>query len=169
MSYVDMMGLDWMIFDGYNIRWYGGDVGDKSNLKMKINKAISGNINNGVYPISEGRYNLLIKDLGSVKYSKEGNDFYPIPAEGLQRFDRDTRRGMSLKYYIDNFLLPWGRYRARLLPVDSSETRNVYLHSSKKGHTGGCIETGGNEEIFMRLKILYYDKGIESIPFIVKY
>ena len=125
-----------------------------------------------VGPIPEGQYDLLINDAGPAQllpgYSRERDaqgvvtDVWRwlVGIRGMQRIQDE------LEFSLDNPRTPdvdesskqveiWGKYRARIVPRAGTHTfgrGGFYLHSSRKmSGTHGCIETLGDETIFLRL------------------
>jgi hypothetical protein len=125
-----------------------------------------------VGPIPEGQYDLLIADAGPARlipgYRRERGDNgvvtdvwrWMVGIRGMQRIQDD------LQYTLDNPRTPdvdessrqvevWGKYRARIVPRHGTQMfgrGGFYLHSSRKmAGTHGCIETLGDETIFLRL------------------
>lgn len=125
-----------------------------------------------VGPIPEGQYDVLINDAGPAKlqpgYGQERDENgvvveawrWLVGIRGMQRIQDD------LEMYLDNPRTPdrdessrqvdaWGKYRARIIPRQGTHMfgrGGFYLHSSRKmSGTHGCIETLGDEEIFLRM------------------
>jgi hypothetical protein len=143
----------------------------------------------GEGPIPEGHYDIYFNDAGHPTLRR---------AYGVERDENgivvnayrwtNGVRGMQcipddVPLYVDNPKTPdvdesnrqvdvWGRYRARIIPRVGTRTfgrGGFYLHSSNKlGGTHGCIETMGNEYIFLRLAHVRTTLGVHKILLVVK-
>ncbi|MGE5341869.1 MAG: tlde1 domain-containing protein [Candidatus Omnitrophota bacterium] len=157
----DADGPYWLYFNGSKIDWYRGEIGDKSVL-MHTYPGLSGKPNKqgskytGIRrkgPIPEGTYFINNQNTGKAKRASKRR---LAPGDGIQE--------VTGKFFI----ALWGKYRARLWPDKGTDTKgrsNFYLHTSKKGHTSGCIETRGDESVFQDLK----DSNVKQIKMVVKY
>ncbi|MBS1927750.1 MAG: hypothetical protein IT254_07365 [Chitinophagaceae bacterium] len=180
---------DWILSVGSKVYWYGGNVGDKSNLIATFN-AKSGNTPHkdgdadknyqfGKYqkvrdmgPTTEGQYLINLKPSfdrvakagsdGELVRSKQGG-VEKIPDEVPIPGDKEN------VWTYEN----WGTNRAYLSPVKvtgaTSKDRDItsfYLHDSEKGYTHGCTEV--QTELFDKLAE-YKKAGNEKIDVIVQY
>ncbi|EOG6908182.1 RHS repeat domain-containing protein, partial [Flavobacterium psychrophilum] len=192
MRFVDPDGRapdDWILSVGNKLYWYGGNVGDKSNLITTF-KATSGNrphpdgdaakdYQSGRFqkvkdmgPTAEGTYNINLKPSfdrvaktdgdGSLIRSKEGG-VEKIP--GLLPVTGEPNSYYSFE--------DWGENRAYLSPENvtgaTSKDRDIssfYLHDSEKGYTHGCTEV--EKSLFKQLET-YKKDGNSEIKVIVQY
>ena len=135
--FVDPDGRDWILATGNKVYWYGGKVGDKSNL-LQTYKATSGykgpdangkqwdlqkpkyqNIKSGE-PTVEGKYSINLepspdRQLSLIK-SGTGYALKPTPEGGIEKVGKIYTDDTKTKYV--DFTDIWGNYRANLDPVD---------------------------------------------------
>ena len=151
---VDPNGMDWILSTGDKVYWYGGDVGDNSQLLYTYN-ATSGNIverNDGGFndyqeakyqnlkdkgPTPEGSYYINLKvDPEREAKMNSNKQFLKSPEGGTESLvftNPDT--GMRSYYPA------WGKKRASLTPVKVTGAKNserdnnsYYFHDSEKGY-----------------------------------
>jgi hypothetical protein len=182
----------WMRFDGFQLIWYDSPypstqrVGyttraqsgqnivleDLGIVRGAVQRPFTDSKLEGVGPIPEGQYDVLINDAGPAKllpdFSKKRDEDgvvtevwrWMVGIRGMQRIQD------NLEMDLDNPRTPgvdesshqvdaWGKYRARIMPRQGTHTfgrGGFYLHSSRKMvGTHGCIETLGDEAIFRRM------------------
>lgn len=150
---VDPLGLDWIRYDGQNVQWFGGEVGDSSTMLSKC-AATSGYrdffrdfqrawMRGAEYgPVADGlwRIDLRPDPTRIARILPNGQNLYGHPDGGIET--------VKSKYLLSNGMeadtgTAWGSWRARLRPirVPRYQSGNYYLHDSSKGFTHGCVET----------------------------
>lgn len=142
---IDPSGLDWLLYDGTKLYWYGGEYGDKSELKRTY-KASSGK------PGSQKASKQRDKENGPIPEGKYTINLVPDPMDPSQRvgpaMTPKEGSGIQQVYWFEKGVKvtseAWGTMRVRLDPVEGTNTfdrQNFYIHNSKKGFTSGCIES----------------------------
>jgi RHS repeat-associated protein len=135
--FVDPDGRDWILATGNKVYWYGGKVGDKSNLLQTYNatsgykgpdaygkqwdlqKSKNQNIKNGG-PTVEGKYSINLEPSPERKPSliKDGKGYSlrPTAEGGIETIGKVYTDDTKTRYV--DFTEVWGNYRANLDPVD---------------------------------------------------
>ena len=186
MKLVDIDGCDWILSTGNKVYWYGGDVGDKSNL-MHTYKATSGlniatttdgrkidcqyakyqNVKNGG-PTPEGHYYINLKPSPDriAKANPKTGELLCSPEGGIEKIpDYYRREDGAICSYSD-----WGKHRAKLDPIyvsgaSTRDNNSFYMHDSVKGYTHGCLEV---EDNFFD-DLMEYGKDNSRIDVIIEY
>jgi RHS repeat-associated protein len=153
---IDPLGLDWIGYDGQNVQWYGGDVGDRSTMLTNC-VATSGYrdffrdfqrawMRGAEYgPVADGLWRIDLRPdpariaRASCRMAETGN-LYSNPNGGIERVNSTYRLPNGGEADAGS---AWGSWRARLRPVrvPRYQSGNYYLHDSSKGFTHGCVET----------------------------
>jgi len=133
--FIDPDGRDWILATGSKIFWYGGNVGDKSNL-LQTYKSTSGYKGPDAYgkqwdfqnskfqnvkfggPTVEGKYSINLEPspdrqplLGKIE---NGYVLKPNPDGGIEKVGKVFTNESKTKYV--DFTDVWGNYRANLDP-----------------------------------------------------
>ncbi|MEP7218976.1 MAG: RHS repeat-associated core domain-containing protein, partial [Bacteroidota bacterium] len=173
----DPLGFDWLFFNGKELTWYGGNLGDMSQ-RLYVFKATSGDIGHqtakeqtlkGYGPIPEGRYkiNLAPSPYRFAPTTPDGSELMPNKTGG--GIDKIPNDASDEDGNITDGWADWGNLRAALQPMKGTDTHkrgNFYLHDSHKGYSHGCIET--ETMVFVKL-IQYRAKGNSEIQLKVEY
>ncbi len=178
---IDLDGLDWLHVRGDTVFWYGGDVGDTSelmysfastsgyaeydkddNIITSYQKAVFQSIED-YGPTPEGEYEINLTPSPDRHAQRKGSYLVPNDLGGIEMTEYDEN---GIHYSSPE----WGKYRARMTPksVKRKMKRNIksfYIHDSEKGYTHGCIEI---EHSFFDL-LRYYRISNNSIKVIVQY
>ena len=183
---IDFDGQDWVLVTGNAALWYGGEVGDKSNL-IHTYKATSGlnnattttgaiidcqyakyqNVRNGG-PTPEGQYYINLKpDPNRIANADpKTGQLLRSPEGGIEKIpDYYQREDGHYCTYSE-----WGKHRAKLEPVSvtgasNRDNNSFYIHDSEKGFTHGCIEI--EKEFFNDL--MEYGDDNSKIDVIIEY
>ena len=183
---IDFDGQDWVLVTGNAALWYGGTVGDKSNL-IHTYKATSGldnattttgvsincqyakyqNVENGG-PTPEGRYYINLKpDPNRIANADpKTGQLLRSPKGGIEKIPDYYQREDGLYCTYSE----WGYHRAKLEPVSvtgasNRDNNSFYMHDSEKGYTHGCIEI---EKQFFN-DLIEYGKDNSKIDVIIAY
>jgi hypothetical protein len=146
--FIDPDGRDWVLYTGQKVIWYGGDYGDKSEVRYTF-KGTSGmpgyrqaqyqGVKNAG-PTPEGKYSINLKPaLRVAKADPNTGELVSNPEGGIESIPETftTRNGEIYTYP------GWGTIRAKLDPDPQTNTQGryaFYLHDSQKGYTHGCVE-----------------------------
>ena len=185
----DPNGMDWLLSTGDKVLWYGGDLGDNSQLLYTF-KATSGNIvdriDGGKNNYQEARFQNK-KDRGPTPEGNYHINLVPDPDRQVETFMNNGYVDFKKREEggIETLTFPnpttgelsynpaWGMHRAALTPdnvVGAKDTErdnsSYYFHDSTKGYTHGCTEV--DTELFNHLKD-YRDAGNKRIDVMVKY
>ena len=183
---VDPNGMDWILSTGDKVYWYGGDVGDNSQLLYTYN-ATSGNIveryDGGFNDYQEAKYQNL-RDKGPTP---EGSYYINLKVDperevrmnSNKQFLKSPEGGIESLVFTNpdtgmrSYYPAWGKNRASLTPVKVTGAKNserdnnsYYFHDSEKGYTHGCTEV--ETSLFTQLKD-YRNAGNLRIDVLVKY
>lgn len=168
--FIDGDGMDWLLYTGSKVIYFGGDPGDKTT-QIKMYKASSGHkgFQNSKYqnksndgPIPVGKYSVNLT-LNPERRNEFNEDMTTKLGLGIQVIDWE--KAFSERVALHG----WGQWRARLTPLKGTDTKgrhSFYLHDSYKGESSGCIEVETD---------LYYDmveygaEGNENIEVWVEY
>jgi len=168
---VDPFGLDWLMYNGTTLTWYGGQNGDttkaiatyKATSGMPKQQTPSEHVNVGG-PIPEGDYKAQIwLDIKQAEIDPTKNTLKP--GWGIQEIPtyKDD------KGQIQSRAPDWGFRRVRIDPKKGTDTHGrggFYIHDSSKGYSHGCVET---EQSFFDQLIKFREAGNKSIDFVIKY
>lgn len=192
LRFIDPDGMapwDWILSTGNKIFWYGGNVGDKSNLIATF-KASSGLVESTPFGLADYRNSSYqnMKDRGPTPEGLYHINLSPNPNRvakadmktgalvgnlngGIEKIptsvDNPNRPGWEWRYP------EWGNNRAHLEPdkvtgasSQQRENNSYYFHDSTKGYSHGCTEceTG----LFTKLN-QYREMGNKKIDVVVDY
>ena len=182
----DLDGQDWVLVTGNAAYWYGGEIGDKSNL-IHTYKATSGlnnattttgatincqyakyqNVRNGG-PTPEGHYYINLKpDPNKIaNVDPKTGQLLRSPDGGIEKVPNYYQREDGLYCTYSE----WGEHRAKLEPVSvtgasNRDNNSFYMHDSEKGFTHGCIEI---EKQFFN-DLMEYGDDHSKIDVIIEY
>lgn len=151
---LDVTGFDWLLYDGEGVYWYGGDVGDKSEL-MAAYPGVSGaqEYQNAEYqrmsdrgPVPEGEFSINLrpnpKRIANEVEVAAGTALSPSGSGGIEQIPSYVDESGNRQTEFP----AWGYRRAALQPIGETaapKRHNFYLHDSQKGYSHGCIEVPG--------------------------
>jgi RHS repeat-associated protein len=185
-----MAPADWILLVGSKAYWYGGEAGDKSNLKATF-KASSGNnpdsgdvtknYQAGKYqnledkgPTPEGTYNINLEpSFDRVAKDNGKGDLVRSPEGGVEKIPKYVPLGEKPEDGVMAAQADWGKNRALLEPEkvtgaksNERDLNSFYVHDSEKGYTHGCSEV--DTALFQELA-KYKEEGNKEIKVIVEY
>ena len=174
----DPDGRDWLQSQGDSVYWYGGDLGDNSDLQYTF-AATSGYKDDNV-----DYQRAMFQDIEDKGPTPEGDYFInleldpsrTVPYEIIN--DRPIiKRGQGIEkveIHYEGMLYTspdWGTIRAKLEPQTiknkcSRDINSFYMHNSTKGFTHGCTEV---ETTLFDMLVFYRERGHKKIDVRVQY
>ena len=163
IRFIDLDGRDWIEAKGSIVYWYGGNLGNRSQL-LHTYPAVSGakgyqspQFQHGkdYGPTVEGYYSINLEpdpdrqatafkdpETGGAKLLRNDDGGIEKVGDKVPVYDNNGKR-----YGITDASQLWGNRRAKLDPVNvqqpkggSRDLSSFYFHDSQKGQTSGCIE-----------------------------
>ena len=174
LSLIDPTGLDWIEYTGQSVSYYGGSLGDRSNL-VRSCPATSGGPSNqtpldqrlrevGPVPAGQYRVNLGPDPTRIARTDPLTGAIYSNPEGGIEQIPESSTTRDGTEYTYPG----WGTWRMRLDPVRGNTfgRSNFYLHNSHKGYTHGCVETCDE---LLKDVLGYRANGALSIDVVIRY
>ena len=197
IKYIDPDGNDWILATGNRVYWYGGDYGNKSELKNTY-KATSGSksaimsVNGKKYQINpqNSKYQ-YVRDVGPTVEGKYKLNLAPEPETArVKNGQIESGRGKGIQSLTnmpnentaqtgETYCSPaWGDHRINMIPVNVSQPKdqNGTTHTRDLGsfyfHDSTKGETHGCHEVESRFfddLLKYRAEGNKSIFVKVSY